>query len=81
MYDQLANARRKVVGTKQTIKALEKEEALSVYLARDADEKVLRPVVSLCEIKGIEPNYVDTMFELGKACGIKVQAAAAAILE
>ncbi len=81
MDDQLKEARRKVVGTKQTIKALEKGEALRVYVAGDADEKVIRPVVSLCEEKEIEPYYVDSMGELGKMCGIKVKAAAAAVTE
>ena len=81
MEDQLSKARRKVVGTKETIKALEKGEALRVYIAGDADERVIRPVVSLCEAKNIEPQYVETMSELGKMCGIKVKAATAAITE
>jgi len=81
LEDQLSKARRKVVGTKETIKALEKGEALRVYIAGDAEEKVIRPVVSLCEAKNIEPHYVETMTELGKMCGIKVKAATAAITE
>jgi large subunit ribosomal protein L7A len=79
--EQVVNARRKVVGTKQTLKALEKGEALLVLVARDADEKVSRPVVALAEASGVELRYTDSMLELGKLCGIKVKAATAAVLE
>ncbi len=80
--DELINsARRKVVGTKQTIKALEKGEVQLVFIARDAEEKVVRPVVYLCEANNIDPLYVESMLQLGKMCGIKVKAAVAAITE
>lgn len=79
--DQVKNARRKVVGTKQTLKALEKGEALIVLVASDADEKISRPVIALSEARGVELHFVDTMIELGKLCGIKVKAATAAVLE
>jgi large subunit ribosomal protein L7A len=81
VQEQLANAGSKVVGTKQTLKALEKGEALAVFIARDADEKVSGPVAALCEARGVELHFVDSMLELGKLCGIKVKAAAAAVLE
>ncbi|HSW36206.1 MAG TPA: ribosomal L7Ae/L30e/S12e/Gadd45 family protein [Candidatus Limnocylindrales bacterium] len=81
MQEQLVNARRKVVGTRQTIKALEKGEARMVFLARDAEDKVIQPVASLCAGCAVELQYVDTMVELGKMCGIKVKAATAAIIE
>ncbi len=81
MQEQIKDARRKVVGTKQTLKALEKGEALVVYVAEDAEEKVSRPVVALCEARGVELRFVGSMLELGKMCGIKVKAATAAIIE
>ncbi len=81
MEEQISKSRPKVVGTKQTIKALEDKEVFQVYIAGDADEKVIRPVVSLCENKNITPQHVDTMDQLGKMFGIKVKAATAAILE
>ena len=79
MEELLSNSRNRVVGTKQTIKALEKGEVQKVFIARDAEEKVTRPVVSLCEKSGIESYYIDSMEQLGKLCGIKVKAAVAAI--
>lgn len=85
MSDELAarvsQARRKIVGTKQTLKALEREEAVMVLLAGDADEKICAPVETLAADKGIEIAYVETMSSLGRICGIKVKAAAAAIIE
>jgi large subunit ribosomal protein L7A len=77
----ISNARRKVVGTKQTIKALENGEAIFVFIARDAEDKVTQPVLALCESCNIEPQYVESMAQLGKMCGIKVKAAVAAITE
>ena len=85
MSDELAarvsQARRKIVGTKQTLKALEREEAVMVLLAGDADEKISAPVEALAADKGIEIAHVETMSSLGRICGIKVKAAAAAIIE
>lgn len=81
MDDLISNARRKVVGTKQTIKALERGEALQIFIARDAEDKVVSPVLALCETGNLEPQFVETMFQLGKMCGIKVRAAVAAIIE
>ncbi|HED23496.1 MAG TPA: 50S ribosomal protein L7Ae-like protein [Firmicutes bacterium] len=81
LEDLLSNARQKVVGTKQTVKALEKGSVNRVFIARDAEERVVQPILALCEEKKIEPYYIDTMTELGKMCGIKVKAAAAAITE
>jgi large subunit ribosomal protein L7A len=79
-HDELRMARRKAVGTKQTIKALERGEAKAVYLARDADQRITTSVLELCKTNGVEIIYVDTMAQLGKACGIEVGAASVAIL-
>lgn len=78
---RLVQARKKTVGTKQTQKAVEKGQILVVYIARDAEEKVTAPLVGLCKEKGIEVVFVDKMQELGEACGIKVGAASAAVIE
>lgn len=77
----LKRARKIVVGSKQTLKAIDKEEALAVFFARDAEEKVINPVINMCKEKGIDCSSLDTMAELGRCCGIKVGAAAAAIVD
>ncbi len=81
MEDLLKKARVKVVGTKQTLKSLEKGEVIHLFIARDAEDKIVRPVLAVCEEKSIEPLYVESMLQLGKVCGSKVKAAVAAITE
>jgi large subunit ribosomal protein L7A len=71
---------RKVIGVKQTIKALKSGAAIRAYIARDAEERVTRPVEELCASLGIEVVFVDTMTELGRRCGIDVGAATAALV-
>ncbi|PZN11638.1 MAG: 50S ribosomal protein L7Ae-like protein [Bacillota bacterium] len=79
--DRLRAARRRTVGTKQTLKAVLKGEARKVYVARDAEEHVVRDLIQACQTRGVAIEYVDTMSELGSACRIKVGAASAAIIE
>lgn len=71
---------KKVVGAKQTMKALEKGIAKVVYIATDADEPVVRPIREYCASKGIELVVVESMATLGKLCGIQVGASTAAIV-
>ncbi len=81
LYDRLAGARVKTVGTKQTLKALQKGQAKLVYVARDAEERVVRDLLKLCRDMNVEVVYADSMAKLGQACGIQVGAASAAVLE
>lgn len=78
--DDLMQAEKRTVGVKQTEKAVTKGTVLKVYVAKDADERVTEKLVELCEEKAVAVVEVETMHELGKACGIHVKAAAAAIL-
>ncbi|MDS1030412.1 ribosomal L7Ae/L30e/S12e/Gadd45 family protein [Bacillota bacterium LX-D] len=79
-YERLKNATKKTIGTKQTIKAVQRGAALVVYIAKDAEPRVLDPLVKLCQEKGLEVVMVDSMLELGKACGIEVGSASAAVV-
>lgn len=78
--ERLKHARKKSIGTKQTVKAIEKGTAREVFVARDAEEHVIRDVLKAARDKGLEVISVESMVALGKACGIEVAAAAAAIL-
>ena len=71
---------RKVIGAKQTAKAIDKETAAIVLLAGDADKRVTGPLLTACQAKEISVEVIDTMDELGKLCAIEVGAAAAAVL-
>lgn len=80
MLESLRNARRRAVGMKQTLKAIESGEAKAVYLALDADEHVLGPLKAALETRETPTYEVESMKLLGRACGIEVGAAAAALL-
>lgn len=77
----LVSAKKKSVGTKQTIKALEKGLAKTVFIASDAEQHVVKPLVRHCQEKGVPVVTVDSMKDLGKACGIEVGCASAALIE
>lgn len=79
--ERLKTARKKSIGTKQTAKAIDKGTTRMIFIARDADEHLTRDLIRAARERGIEPILVDSMLALGKACGIEVGAAAAAILD
>ena len=79
MLETLKTAKR-VVGVKQIRKALKENQALTVFLADNADPQLTDPIAALCEQDGVCIVRVKTMQELGKACSIAVGAAAAAIV-
>lgn len=70
----------KVVGAKQVRRALEAGRAVKVFLCDDADPRITQGVAELCAQKGVEQVTGVKMKELGKACGISVSAAVAAVV-
>ncbi|MBQ2841075.1 MAG: ribosomal L7Ae/L30e/S12e/Gadd45 family protein [Oscillospiraceae bacterium] len=70
-----------VVGIKQSKRAVSDGLASSAFVARDADPDIIDPFSQLCEKNGVRVVYVDTMEELGRACGINVGAAVAVLLK
>lgn len=70
-----------VTGIKQVTKCLKRGAARKLYLAHDAETGVIEPLRELAHECGLEPDESASMQELGRACGIKVDAAAAAILK
>lgn len=81
VYNRLLSARKKTVGAKQTLKAVERGQAKVVYTAQNADRHVVEPIIQMCAAKGIQVIEVDSMQALGKACGIEVGCATAAVTE
>lgn len=70
----------KVVGVKQTKRAINDGKAARVFLAEDADPRVTEPIAALCGERAIPVERVAQMKELGSACGISVGSAVAALL-
>jgi large subunit ribosomal protein L7A len=72
---------KRVVGAKQVKRALYSSNAEMVFVADDAEKKVTKEIVELCNSKQIQIIHVNTMEDLGKACGIDINAAVAALLK
>lgn len=78
---RLQNARKKIMGSKQTLKAIQRGQVKAVYIAADAEKHVTEPIEQACRDNSVDIIEVDTMRNLGKTCGIYVGCASAAIIE
>ena len=78
---ELLKDANRVIGIKQVTKAVKRGIAQEVYIADDADARVIAPLIQLCEERGTTCNHVETMKGLGEACAIEVGAAAAATIK
>ena len=72
---------KRVIGIKQVAKAVKREAATEVFIADDADAKVVEPLGTLCMEQNVPVSRVSSMKELGTACNIEVGAAAAAAIK
>ena len=70
---------RKVVGTKQVLRALKAGTVSRVYICSDADTFIYQQVVREAEKAGITCVRAASMKELGMICGIDVPTAAAGL--
>lgn len=80
MLSELSQA-AKVVGVKQSKKAIRDGNAQTVFVADDAEQRVIRPIRDLCCEMGVPLAEVPTMVELGDAAGIDVGAAVVTLLK
>lgn len=79
--ERLKAATQRAVGTNQTAKAISRGQARIVFVAQDADRRVVEPVLRAARERGLQVVEIPSMIALGRACGIAVGAATAAILE
>lgn len=79
MITELAS-QEKVVGVKQSRKAIREGRARRVYLACDADPAITDPIAASCAQAGIPMETDYTLAQLGQACRITVGAAVVAVL-
>ena len=77
MLSELHTA-HKVIGVKQSKKAI--RDGAQVFVALDAEKRVVGPIYELCSEHGMEVTEVTTMTELGDAVGIDVGAAVVVVL-
>ena len=70
-----------VVGAKQLRKAMAAGRVRQAFLASNADPAITEPIAAMCRENGVSYGYVRSMAELGRACGIEVGAATAALVD
>lgn len=73
-------AAHKVIGVKQSKKAIRDGAAAEVFVALDAEKRVVGPVYELCSETDTKITEITTMAELGDAAGIDVGAAVVTVL-
>jgi large subunit ribosomal protein L7A len=78
-YDKVLQAKKFIVGSKQTVKAIRKGTVKEVLIAKDADFRIVSEVISTAQEFNVPLIYVESMIKLGKACGIEVGASTVAI--
>jgi len=69
-------------GTNETTKAVERGNAELVYVAEDVQpEEIVMHLPELAEEKGIPVVYVEAQDDVGRAAGLEVGSAAAAVTD
>lgn len=81
MLEELRNNNKLIIGTKQSLRAVKENTAQTVFVAKDAEKHVVRPIEEYAKENKVQIVYAESMKKLGKACGISVGAAAAVILK
>ena len=72
---------KKVIGIKQCTELIKNNEGKVLYVAKDANAKLILPIIQLAKEKNIKIVEVSTMKELGKIGGIDVKSSAILTLE
>lgn len=70
----------KVIGIKQSTKAIKNKKGKILYIALDANKDLVSSLENLAYENGIDIKYIDTMRNLGIMCDIDVKASVALIL-
>ena len=80
MLTPLRQATARVVGTKQLLRALAEQRVKVAFVAADADAFLTKRVTDHCLDHNVPCHTTASAKEIGAACGIDVQAAAAGVL-
>ncbi len=77
---QAFNNKQYIIGAKQVMKAIRAGKTSKIYLASDCDPIISRPIAEEAAGRDIAVEYASTRKALGEMCGIRVKAAAAAVI-
>jgi large subunit ribosomal protein L7A len=78
-YEKVTQADEVLIGTKQTLKAIEHGTASEIIVAEDAAAEIQQRILNAANESSVSIQFVDSMKKLGKACGIDVGAATIAL--
>ena len=70
-----------IVGSKQTLKAIQNNEVKKIFLAEDIDQPLKVKILKAVKNNNIPIEIFTSKSELGRVCGIDVSAATAALLK
>lgn len=75
------NKQHYVIGLKQTLKALNKDQVTSLIIAEDVEVHLMTRVLSQINHKNISISFFESKQALGKYVGINVNATVVALLK
>jgi large subunit ribosomal protein L7A len=79
---QIKDVKEKIVGLKQTLRAMQQGKVKMVYVADDIEEHVLRKISDACRETNVPLTRLGyCQHEMGKFCKIEVGAAVVALLK
>ena len=78
-YEKVYQAKKTIIGTKQTVKAIHGGHVKEILVARDAEDRITHSAIQAANEHGVKIDFVESKIELGKACGLQVSAAVVAI--
>ena len=79
MPERLKKREMRVVGVRQTLRAVREGNAETVFVAMDADPRMRQQVEKEAEANGVPVRLIAAMEELATLCRVDVPSAAAAI--
>lgn len=80
MLDNIKGS-KKLIGFKQSIKALKNGSVISVYIAKDIENHLYKEIYKLCEVNKVKMVEIESMAKLGKASNLKIGASVVSILK
>ncbi len=72
---------KKIVGIRQSLKALKDKKVLKAFIAKDANLRFVGEFINLCNEELIEIVYVESKQYLGEICGIERAATVACLVK
>lgn len=78
-YEKVKQAKKTIIGTKQTVKAMKQGLVKEVYIALDVEGRIIELAVAIAQETNVPIYYVESKVDLGKACGLRIGASVVAI--